>query len=170
MIAHIPIVATDADLEAISEANPGWQVERESDGSVIMSPTCTSGGARSGEAFAQVRAWSREEARGVVFDSSTGFTMPDTAVLSPDVAWIDQTRWDALSEKQRETYAPIVPDIAIEIVSQSDSGDAARRKAVRYIAYGVRYAVVIDPYRRETFEYGERPENLILDLETIYEI
>ncbi len=154
MIAHIPIVATDADLMAISEANPGWQVEREADGSIVMSPTGTSGGLRSRAITRQLEDWAAAHASGLVFDSSTGFTMPDSSVLSPDASYIAKERWEAIPRALREGYAAIVPDIAIELVSQSDTVAAARRKAARYIAYGVRYVAVIDPYRRETFEYG----------------
>jgi hypothetical protein len=47
------IVETDEDLVRLSRDNPGYRVEREEDGAIILSPTQTRGGGKSGEAFGQ---------------------------------------------------------------------------------------------------------------------
>ncbi len=168
MIARVPLHATKRDLEIVSEANPGWQIELEADGTLVMSPTGTIGGARSAAVLVQLATWNA--GRGLVFDSDTGFEMPDKAVLCPDAAWISNERWAQLTPQQREGYAPVVPDVVVEIVSKSDRQANVRRKAARYIDYGARYVVVIDPYARESFEFGARPDDLTLDVEAIYSI
>jgi hypothetical protein len=48
------VLVDDADLVRVSEENPGYQFEREDDGTLTVSPTFTSGGARSGAAFFQL--------------------------------------------------------------------------------------------------------------------
>ena len=50
--------------------------------------------------------------------------MPDGAILSPDLSWIRRDRWEALTTNQRASYAPIVPDVCIELVSPSDRIEA----------------------------------------------
>ena len=59
----------------ISSANPGWQIERADDGALLVSPTGTPGGAKSGEAFAQLYLFAKR-AGGKTYDSNTGFKTP----------------------------------------------------------------------------------------------
>jgi Uma2 family endonuclease len=56
-----------------------------------------------------------------VFDSSTGFTLPNKADRSPDASWVEKSRWSALTPEQREKFIPLCPDFVIELVSPSDS-------------------------------------------------
>ena len=42
MIVRIPPTVRPPTLEEVSDANPGWKVEREADGSITMSPTGSS--------------------------------------------------------------------------------------------------------------------------------
>jgi Uma2 family endonuclease len=170
MFAHIPIVATDEDIIRIAEKNPGWHVERESDGSVVMAPFGAIGGPRIMVVLEELIRWNSECRGGIVFPPETGFTMPDTALRVPDASWIAHERWNALSKAQRDSFAPIVPDVIVEITSKSDDVRRTRVKAQRDIEYGARYVVVIDPYGREAFELGERPEGLVFDYEAIYAI
>jgi Uma2 family endonuclease len=56
-----------------------------------LSPTVTLSGTHAISLVLVLRTWF-ERAGGQLFGSSTGFTMPDTAVLSPDAAWISAER------------------------------------------------------------------------------
>jgi len=66
------VLDTDDDLERVSRENPGYRFEREEDGTVIVSPTHTKGGAKSLEAAAQLRDY-KKRASGNAFDSQTLF-------------------------------------------------------------------------------------------------
>ena len=44
---------SDEELVRLGELNSGWSFERDDDGTTIMSPTNTPGGARSAEALGQ---------------------------------------------------------------------------------------------------------------------
>ncbi len=66
-------------------------------------------------------------------------------------------------------YAPIVPDIAVEVSGPSDRVENVRRNFARYIAYGARCALAIDPVAREYFAYGDAPDGLQFDFEAIYD-
>jgi Uma2 family endonuclease len=52
---------SDYDLQLLASANPGWQFERSDDGALLVSPTATPGGAKSGEAFAQLYAYAKRD-------------------------------------------------------------------------------------------------------------
>ena len=155
----------DDELLRFSAANPGWHIEREPDGSLSVSPTSYRNAIRAAEAVRQLFAWGGEH--GYAASSDGGVTLPDKAVRAPDASWISFERWHALSEKQREKFPKVIPDVVIEIVSRYDSYAAQRRKTERYVQQGAVYGVVIDPERRKVEEFGTRPEGLALDFDRI---
>lgn len=158
----------DDELLRLSAANPGWHIEREPDGSLSVSPTSFQDAVRAVEAARQLLAWGSE--RGLTAGADGGVTLPDAAVRAPDASWISFDRWYALSEHQREKFAEIVPDVAVEIVSPSDSYVAQRRKTERYVELGAQYAVVIDPRTRRVEAFGKPPDGLVLDTDRIIDI
>jgi Uma2 family endonuclease len=165
---HLRRRITDAEIERVSRDNPGWQVEREADGSLVMSPNAARTSPKNVELVVQLAAYAKKVG-GKAFGPDAGFTMPDKALLSPDGSWISHDRWWALSDKERDSYSPIVPDICVELVSKSDAPLRVRRKVEGYRKYGARYAVMIDPDRRESWSYGEPPPGFALELEAIYD-
>lgn len=144
---------TDEELLALSDRNPGYQIERAADGRLVVSPTSSRGGRKSGEVFFQLGAWNRRTGSGVVFDSSTGFTLPDGSCRSPDASWVQRERWAALTEEQQDSYAPICPDAVFEVRSGSDSLAELQAKMEMYITNGARVGVLIDPKSRAALVY-----------------
>ena len=65
---------------------------------------------------------------GKAFDSPTGFKLPNGANRSPDVAWIRNDRWTALTPEQQQKFPPICPDFVIEIRSPSDDLPSRQEK------------------------------------------
>ena len=117
------LLVDDADLVRVSAENPGYQFEREEDGTLTVSPTFTNGGARSGEAYFQLRIHANS-AGGRAFDSNTGFAIgPHRAIKSPDAAWVSRARIDSLNETELAGFWPLSPDVAIEVASASDAFD-----------------------------------------------
>src|SRR5260370_41761223 len=51
---------------------------------IVMSPTNSKTGKVNAEINYQLVKWAKKDGRGVVFDSSTGFTLPNGASRSPD--------------------------------------------------------------------------------------
>jgi Uma2 family endonuclease len=170
MLAHIPIRATKDDLRRFAEANEGWRVELQADGELTMAPpTGGSTGQRNSELAVEMRTWARANGY-VAFDSSTGFELPSTAVLSPDAAIVRQAEWDALSEEEREDFVPLVPVVAVELVSKSDRPAELRKKLEAFRAAGTSYVVLIDPYRKEIWTDGEAPAGFDLDFRPIRDL
>jgi len=75
-----------------------------------------------------------------VFESSGGFRLPDGSVVSPDASWIRLDRWQALSADERRGFAPLCPDLVVELASPGDEGPrgvrALRAKMAAYQANG----------------------------------
>ena len=146
---------TDDALLRISGLNRNLRFERTASGELLVSPpTGGTTGARNAALLGQLFLWNETHGRGVVFDSSTGFRLPDTSVLSPDASWIDRISWEALAPKMRAGYPPICPNVAFELVSQSDTPYAVRLKIQSYIENGCGLAVSIDLQTRTVETYA----------------
>ncbi len=154
-------------LEALARDNPGWQIEVASDGELLLSPTSSENGPRNTELLVQLQAWNRRTGYGKVFDSSSGFTMPDGAVLSPDASCIPGDVWARLTGEERSGFAPVCPSVCIEIASRSDRWADVTAKIDRYAAYGASYALAIDPQTGAQYTTGQPPQGLFIDVRAV---
>ena len=180
---------TDDLLLELSSLNDTLRLERNAEGELEILPTTfsTTGNQNAGLTV-DLGNWNKEDGTGVVFDSSTGFTLPNRAVRSPDASWVLKSRLAALTGEQRQRFWHIAPDFVIELRSSSDTLRGLQRKLEEYIANGVRLGWLIDPldpmcrvyvYRPKTdVEILESPESLsgepelsgfTLDLKAIWE-
>ena len=130
---------------------------------IIMPPAGGTTGGRNSELAVDLGIWSRRDGTGKTFDSSTGFSLPNGAIRSPDASWILLSRWEALSQSEQDRFPPICPDFVIELRSPSDSLVHAQAKMDEYIENGVRLAWLIDPRNRRIHVY--RPGQPIETLE-----
>jgi len=148
---------SDEDLIRFCAANDITRVEREVDGEIlVMSPAGNRTGRRNAAIISALDTWAQKDGRGYVFDSSTGFTLPDGSLRSPDAAWVEASRWNALSREDQNRFSPICPDFLIELRSQSDELSALQAKMMRWIANGARLAWLVDPEREVISVY--RPD------------
>jgi len=132
---------TPEQFALVCEANPEAVLELAADGQLIaMTPTGGSTGRRNTRLSFQLERWARTQGGWEVFDSSTGFRLPDGSVLSPDAAVVRAERWQALTPEQRRGFPPLCPHLVVELVSASDEGprgaEALRRKMAAYLANG----------------------------------
>ncbi|HEX3229188.1 MAG TPA: Uma2 family endonuclease, partial [Pyrinomonadaceae bacterium] len=72
---------------------------------------------------------------------------------APDVSWIRNERWDALSERQQEQFPPLCPDFVVELRSQTDSLKTLQAKMEEYITNGAQLGWLIDPLERKVHVY-----------------
>jgi Uma2 family endonuclease len=143
---------TDAEFLRFCLENPDLRIERNSNLEIIiMSPVTTLSSFHSTEIIRQLSNWSVHDGRGLAFDSSTGFTLPDRSVLSPDASWLMIEKWNALSNEEKDRFAPVCPDFVIEVRSKSDHIDDLLQKMKVWIKNGAAEVWLIDP--REATSY-----------------
>ena len=145
-----------------SAENPDLRMEREPNGDVIiMTPTTRATGFRGLEIARALGNWAEQDGRGYAFDSSTGFTLPDGSVRSPDAAWISRDRWNPAAEDEYETV--LCPDFVIELRSKTDRLRTVQEKMQAWINNGVQLAWLIDPQRRavEIYRSSEAPARIL---------
>jgi Uma2 family endonuclease len=140
---------TDEAFAQLCAEHPDLNLELSATGELIIMPqTYTLTGARNSEISAQLRNWARQDRRGVAFDSSTGWLLPNTARRSPDAAWIFKERIRGLDPTAYSRYWPLCPDFVIELRSQSDRPRALRDKMNEWLANGAQLGWLIDPDAR----------------------
>ena len=133
---------TAEQFEVVCQTNPDAVLELDASGQVIhMTPTGSETGARNSTLLILLGLSVRASGLPLkLFDSSSGFCLPDGSVLSPDASLVSQERWQALTPEQRRGFAPLCPDLVVELASPSDLGPrgltALRRKMAAYQANG----------------------------------
>jgi len=148
------IKLTSEQFYQLCEENPDLKLERSANGELIaMPPTGGETGKRNSKLNLQVGIWNEQTELGQVFDSSTGFTLPNKADRSPDASWVEKSRWSALTPEQREKFIPLCPDFVIELVSPSDSLKKTQEKMQEYMENGCRLGWLINRKKREVEIY-----------------
>ena len=107
-----------------------------------MSPVSSLSGLHSSEIFFQLANGIERIEIGLVFDSSTGFTLPDRSVLSPDASWMSLEKWNRLPEEDQNKFAPVCPEFIIEVRSKSDDLEDLKAKMSVWIKNGAQSGMV----------------------------
>ncbi len=155
---------TEKQFEELCQNHPDLKFELSAKGElIIMPPTSMESGWRNNDLSYDVTTWARKDKTGVVFDSSTMFTLPNGAKRSPDVSWILKKRVEKLSLAERRKFARIVPDFVIELRSPSDALEDLQNKMAEYIENGVRLGWLIDPSEKKVHVYRSNGKVEILE-------
>lgn len=120
---------------------------------IVMPPAGSETGRQENRINFRLSAWAEVDGTGLTFSPSTGFTLPNGAIRSPDASWIKQERWNALTQEQRMGFAPICPDFVIELRSPSDRLSEVQAKMQEYIENGALLGWLIDPQERRVSIY-----------------
>lgn len=133
----LTLTVTHEQLIQLAIANRDLQLERTVAGElIVMPPTGGTTGQRNADLDGQLWLWNRQTKLGVVFDSSTGFHLPNGADRSPNASWVRQERWDALTPEQQDGFVPLCPDFVLELRSKNDTMESLRAKMREYMENG----------------------------------
>ena len=155
---------TNEQFYEFCQANGDLRIERTANGEVIiMPPAFSDTGNRNFNIAAQLGYWTEQDGTGIGFDSSTGFTLPNGAMRSPDASWIELERWNALTDAQKASFAPICPSFVIELRSLSDRLIKLQDKMQEYIDNGASLGWLIDRQNRKVYIYRTNREVEILE-------
>lgn len=98
---------------------------------------------------------------GIVVGSSAGFWMKNRDFLSPDVSFIAKERLQGYKRPPKKFFDG-APDLAIEVLSPSDTIEALHDKIVDYFDNGSKVVWVINPEERIALVYhSSQPDQLL---------
>jgi Uma2 family endonuclease len=147
--------------EAFSEfcmQNPDLFLERDKHGNIVVEPPVHfDTGKYESEAHGELHLWNRKHKAGKVLSPSTGYTLPNGAVRSPDASWISNERLAHLPKSEHRKFAHICPDFVIEIRSHSARLKHLKEKMDEYLECGARLGFLIDPVEQQAFIF--RPDS-----------
>ncbi|MEB3826247.1 Uma2 family endonuclease [Phormidium sp. CCY1219] len=136
---------TVKDVERIesilSEAGFDYQLELEEGRIIVMGPSDIVASEVSLEFARQLSNWVKPRRLGRVFDSAGGFILPNSDLKAPDVSFVSRDRLP----RSIRYFAALVPDLVVEVKSQSDRVKKLQSKIQVYLDQGVRVAILIDP-------------------------
>ena len=134
--------------------NQNLQLERTATGElIVMPPTGSDTGNKNADILGQLWLWNRQTQLGQIFDSSSGFHLPNGADRSPDASWIGQDRWDTLTPEEKSGFAPLCPDFVLELRSKHDSLELLQQKMQEYQENGAKLGWLIDRNRKKVEIY-----------------
>ncbi len=143
---------SDKEFFDFCQQNEMLRVERDENKQIIiMAPTNTFTGNQNFSLSSELAIWNNKNKTGVCFDSSTGFTLPDGSVRSPDVSWMQNEKWNNISKKDKRRFAHVCPDFVIELKSKSDNIKYLTNKMHKWIENGCSLAWLINPDNKTAF-------------------
>ena len=159
-----PIVQlTREQFYQLCQVNRDIRMERSSTGELILiPPTGWDTGRRNSKLNLRLGVWAEQDGTGIVFDSSTGFLLPNGSDRSPDAAWIQKARIDAIAPDPAK-FLPLAPDFVVELRSATDKLAVLQQKMAEYRDCGVRLGWLIDSLNKQVEIYREGKPSERLD-------
>ena len=155
---------THEQFQQIAAVNRELRLERTATGElIVMPPTGSETGNRNLDIEGQLWLWNRQTKLGVAFNSSSGFQLPNGADRSPDASWVKLERWQTLTPKPQQGFAPLCPDFVVELRSKSDNLEPLREKMREYMANGASLGWLIDRKNKKVEIYRQNQDVEILD-------
>jgi Uma2 family endonuclease len=161
-VHSITLRVTHEEFEKLCQDNPDLRLELTKEGQLItMAPAGWESSKRNSKLNSRVEVWNERLDMGEVFDSSGGFTLPNGAVRSPDVTWIEKSKLEGISPDI--AFPEVIPDFLIELRSKTDSLKTLQKKMEEYRSNGVRLGLLINPQDQQVEIYRSGQELSILE-------
>lgn len=161
---------TDEEFDEFCLANHDLRIEQDPQGNIIiMPPSSYDSGRNESEVLIDLGLWNRRTKLGKVFSPSSLFKLPDGSKRMPDAAWISLEKHNQVSEKERKSFARVVPEFIIEVRSPNDRLKNLKDKMRSvWIANGVRLAWLIDPEEQQAWVFrADGSETHVSDFQQI---
>ncbi len=144
---------TDAELLALGESS---DIKYElCDGKIIaMPPAKPRHGAVIARLMAALGHFVYEHKLGELFDGQTGFRLSLEYCYEPDISFVSYERMKLiLPAAGLDALFHAAPDLAVEVLSPSDSITKTERRMQLYLSYGARLAWMVDPKNKTVRVY-----------------
>jgi Uma2 family endonuclease len=150
---------TEAELMALPKNGQKYELVN---GELVMSPA---GVFDHGDIIswlsAKLAIYSREKKLGVIVDGQSGFWMKSGNLRSPDISFMGRDRLKALTPRP-QGFVNGAPDLAVEVLSPSDTVMEVGSKIAELFENGTRLAWVVNPREKSVLVYhGATPDRLL---------
>jgi Uma2 family endonuclease len=96
-----------------------------------------------------------ENKLGRIYDGQTGYRLNVDNCYCPDISFVSRRRFKLITRSKEKLFHGS-PDLAVEVLSPSDSITKTERKIVSYLAHGTRLVWMVDTKHRSVRVY--RPD------------
>jgi Uma2 family endonuclease len=127
-----------------------------------MAPAGSEHGYIASEILSELRNHVKAIGLGRTFAAETGFRLasdPDT-VRAADAAFVSRERVEEVGRIR--TYWPGAPDLAVEVLSPSDTYSDVHEKVLEWLDAGTRLVAVVDPRETTVTVYRSRDDIRVL--------
>jgi Uma2 family endonuclease len=133
------------DMERVPE--DGYVYELWKGELIRMSPGKIRHGADAGQLATELGAYLKAHPLGRLCVAEPGFRVgPAHSVIAPDLAFIRNERLDLFPPDE---FGPVSPDLAVEVLSPSNTGVRIKDKVAAYLAGGARLVWVLNAKRSQ---------------------
>lgn len=92
---------SDEEFFNFCQQNRELRIERDSNNQIfIMAPTRLYTGSNNSGINSELYVWNKKSKAGQVSDSSTGFTLPEGAIFTPNASWISNAKSLQMKKKR----------------------------------------------------------------------
>jgi Uma2 family endonuclease len=138
---------TAAELEQMPDVD-SVRTELDEGELITMPPASFEHGGYEAEIIVILHDYVKRHKLGNVYGSSAGYRLTDDTVREPDVSFVRSARLTSLKSKNKG-FANGSPDLAVEIISPSDSIRQLMRKVKQYFAAGTHTVWIVYPDEQE---------------------
>ncbi|MDJ1171872.1 Uma2 family endonuclease [Roseofilum sp. BLCC_M154] len=153
---------TIKDLEKVQanlqQSGQDYRVELEDGKIIVMGPSDIVSSEIGSILISLLITWVYPRRLGRVFDSSGGFILPNSDLTAPDVSFV---RAERLKTTPRY-FGDLVPDLVVEIKSQSDRIKPLEDKLQLFLSLGSTVGLLIDPDLQTVTIYRSNAQPIIL--------
>jgi len=147
---------TDEELATLPKDGHKYELL---DGDLIMSPVHANHGYICMRLGAILLHFCEGRKLGKVYDSSTGFRLPEDLLLSPDVSFVSKARLKEI-EVAPDKFLAGAPDLVIEVLSPSDRMAQIKRKLEHYFEHGGKLAWLVNWRKQQVHVYTPNTDNI----------
>ncbi|MGK7920478.1 MAG: Uma2 family endonuclease [Trichodesmium sp.] len=153
---------TVKDLEilnkTLAQAGLDYQLELENGKILVIGPSDILSSEITAELLRLLGNWVKPRRLGRLFDSSGGFILPDANLKAPDLSFVSAERLP----RSVRYFGEMIPDLVVEIKSQSDRIKPLQKKLEKYIQLGAKVGILIDPDKEIVMVYRPTGTPLVL--------
>jgi Uma2 family endonuclease len=122
------------------------------DGDLLMRPVGFTHSEICVRLVVMLSSFVEQRKRDAVCDSSIGYRLSPQLLLSPDVSFVSNERL-AQIRVAPEKFLYGAPNLAVEVLSPSDTVKIIETKLDRYFEHGTELAWIVDPHRKAVAVY-----------------